>query len=50
MKEFPATITSRGRVTIRKEVREELGLSEGDYVMVGVEPFDKDEADGWILG
>jgi antitoxin PrlF len=34
--EVPATITSKGRVTLPKSVREALGLREGDRVLFRV--------------
>jgi len=37
MERFPAKVVSDGRVTIPKDERDELGLSEGDKVWVQVE-------------
>jgi AbrB family looped-hinge helix DNA binding protein len=39
MRTVPARVISDGRVTIPEDVREELGVSEGDYVFVDVRPF-----------
>lgn len=36
----PAKVLERGRVTIPKDVRDELGLEAGDRVWVEVEPID----------
>ena len=33
-KSFKSQVISLGRITIPKEVREELGIEEGDYVRV----------------
>jgi len=35
----PAKIQSGGRVSIDKETRRELGLQQGDYVLIDVEPL-----------
>lgn len=45
----PARILQRGRVTIPKDVRDDLGLSEGDRVWLEVEPIDKDEYVPWVM-
>lgn len=37
MKEFPATITNKGQVTIPKDVRAQLGLDTHDKVIFVVE-------------
>ena len=34
MTKYPAKITSKGQVTIPKPVRDELGLAEGDYLVL----------------
>ena len=34
MTKYPAKITSKGQVTIPKPVRDELGLEEGDYLVL----------------
>ena len=34
MTKYPAKITSKGQVTIPKPVRVELGLQEGDYLVL----------------
>jgi antitoxin PrlF len=38
MKEIPATITSKGQVTIPVEVRRHLGLKERDRIAFVIEP------------
>jgi antitoxin PrlF len=38
MKEIPATITSKGQVTIPAEVRRHLGLKERDKIAFVIEP------------
>lgn len=40
-KQFPAKVYSRGRVTIDRDVRAELDIEKGDYVMVTVEELDE---------
>lgn len=37
MARAPATVLENGRVTIPREIREELNLEHGDYVMLDVE-------------
>ena len=37
MKRFASTITSKGQVTIPKEVREHLGLKQGDRIFFVIE-------------
>ena len=34
MVKYPAKVTSKGQVTIPKPVRDELGLQEGDYLVL----------------
>lgn len=46
----PARILERGRVTIPKDVRDDLGLEHGDRVYLKIEPVDADEALDWIIG
>lgn len=41
MDKHPVKITKHGRVTIPSEVRNEMELEEGDYVVITVEEFDK---------
>ena len=36
----PAKIQTGGRVSIDADVRRELGLEEGDYVLIDVEPLE----------
>lgn len=43
MATVPAKVIGDGRVTIPVEVREEHNLSDGDYVILEVEPFDATE-------
>jgi len=42
-REIPARVISDGRVTIPEDVRDDLGVSEGDYVIVDVRPFEGGE-------
>jgi len=35
----PAKILQNGRVTIPAEVRRDLGLEQGDYVLIDIEPL-----------
>lgn len=39
-KKCPAKIQTGGRVSIDAEIRRALGLTEGDYVMIDVEPLE----------
>jgi AbrB family looped-hinge helix DNA binding protein len=39
MSKAPTKVINDGRVTIPADVRRELGLQEGDYVMIDVEPL-----------
>lgn len=38
--EVPTRVIENGRVTIPADLRRELGIEKGDYVVIGVEPFD----------
>lgn len=49
MTKFAAKITSRGRITIDSKVRSKLGLEDGDWVVVELEPMDDDENPPWIM-
>jgi len=40
MTEAPARVIDDGRVTIPVDIRRELGLQEGDYVVLDVEPLE----------
>lgn len=40
MAQAPVKVTQNGRVTIPKEIREEYGLSDGDYVVITVDPIE----------
>jgi len=40
-RQFPATIRQRGQVTIDKDVRDELDLGLGDYVILTVKPMER---------
>jgi AbrB family looped-hinge helix DNA binding protein len=40
MSKAPTKVINNGRVTIPAEVRRELGLEEGDYVMIDVTPLE----------
>lgn len=35
----PAKVRDRGRVTIPADVRNNLGIEEGDYLLLNVEPL-----------
>ena len=39
MPQAPTRVIAEGRVTIPAEIRNDLGLEEGDYVVVDVEPW-----------
>ena len=39
-KKHPAKIQNGGRVSIDADIRRELELEQGDYVMIGVEPLE----------
>lgn len=41
MSKAPTKVINNGRVTIPAEVRNELGLQEGDYVLIDVEPLEE---------
>jgi len=45
MVQAPTKVINNGRVTIPADVRQELGLEEGDYVMVDVEPINTSTSD-----
>jgi len=38
----PTRVLREGRVTIPAEVRQDLGIEHGDYVMIDVEPLETD--------
>ena len=40
-REAPTRVIENGRVTIPADLRRELGIEKGDYVVIGVEPFDR---------
>ena len=46
MTEAPTKVIDAGRVTIPADVRRELGIEQGDYVMVDVKPLPA--GDGWM--
>jgi len=39
MSKAPTRVLKQGRVTIPADVRRELGIESGDYVMVDVKPL-----------
>jgi len=39
--ETPTKIIADGRVTIPANIRRVLGLTEGDYVLVSIEPLEE---------
>jgi len=45
MPEAPARVINNGRVTIPADLRQELGIEKGDYVMIDVQPLDGGNAD-----
>jgi len=45
MVQAPTRVLAQGRVTIPAEVRRELGLEKGDYVMVDVTPIHTNTSD-----
>lgn len=50
MDRVPARVLERGRVTIPKDVRDDLGLEPGDRVLLDVEPIDSDRVAGpWVV-
>ena len=40
MAKAPAQVTQQGRVTIPAEVRRDLDIEQGDYVLVDVQPLE----------
>lgn len=42
MTKTPAKIIADGRVTIPKDERDRYDLTEGDWVLIDVEPFDEE--------
>jgi AbrB family looped-hinge helix DNA binding protein len=40
MSQAPTKVINNGRVTIPAELRRELGLEEGDYVLIDVQPLE----------
>lgn len=44
MGKAPTKVINNGRVTIPAEVRRELGLEEGDYVIVDVQPLEEGDS------
>jgi len=45
MPKAPARVIDDGRVTIPADVRREIGIEKGDYVMIDVQPLDGGVAD-----
>jgi AbrB family looped-hinge helix DNA binding protein len=45
MPEAPARVINNGRVTIPADMRRELDIEKGDYVMIDVRPIDGGVAD-----
>lgn len=43
MSKAPTRVLKQGRVTIPAEVRHELGIESGDYVVIDVKPLDEVE-------
>lgn len=41
MSQAPTKVINNGRVTIPADIRRELGLEEGDYVMIDVTPLEE---------
>jgi AbrB family looped-hinge helix DNA binding protein len=44
MSRIPTKVINDGRVTIPADVRRELELEKGDYVLVDVQPLEEAEA------
>lgn len=42
MSQAPTRVINDGRVTIPADVRRELGIEEGDYVLIDVKPLEGD--------
>ena len=42
-RKVPAKVLHEGRVTVPKDVRRDLNLSRGDYVLLDVEPLEGSE-------
>lgn len=40
MSQAPTRVLSNGRVTIPAEVRRDLGIEHGDYVVIDVKPLE----------
>jgi len=45
MVQAPTRVLRQGRVTIPAEVRRDLGLEKGDYVVIDVEPIHTNTSD-----
>lgn len=41
MSKAPTRVLQQGRVTIPAEVRRDLGIEQGDYVVVDVQPLEE---------
>lgn len=46
MSKAPTRVLEQGRVTIPADVRRNLGLEQGDYVIVDVKPLEEGANDG----
>lgn len=46
----PARVINRGRITVPVDIRRDLGISEGDRVLVTVEPFEPGDGEGVSRG
>lgn len=44
MSKAPARVLEQGRVTIPADVRRDLGLEQGDYVIVDVQPLEESDS------
>lgn len=44
VRQIPARLIDAGRVTIPAEVRKDLDLDQGDYVILDVRPFDGEDS------
>lgn len=42
MSKAPTRVLERGRVTIPADLRREMGLEKGDYVVIDVKPLEGD--------
>lgn len=46
MNRAPTRVLDQGRVTIPADIRADLDLQKGDYVVIEIEPLDQGDRDG----